>query len=97
MVGEAGQEPETSEDIAGLRLADTETTATPQGEDWVEVEEEIEDEAGADDPLADEAGFQGTTDEIDAEIREVFLEEVQEEIEGLQHSLDDLEAQARRP
>ncbi len=88
LIGDAEASPDMGEDVAGLRLADTEATATPEGEDWIEIEEEIEEEAGGTDPLAAEAGFQGTADEIDAEIREVFLEEVQEEIEGLQQRVE---------
>ncbi|MDA3914239.1 Hpt domain-containing protein [Oleiagrimonas sp.] len=88
VVGEEDQQAPAGEDLSGLNLADTEKTTTPQGEDWVEIEEEIEVEQTVSDPLAAEAGFQGTTDELDEEIREVFLEEVEEEITGLQDKLD---------
>jgi chemosensory pili system protein ChpA (sensor histidine kinase/response regulator) len=55
-------------------------------DDWVEIEEEIEQEVGGDDmaELAELAGFQVTVDGIDDEIREIFLEEVEEEIASLQ-------------
>ncbi|HMH69222.1 MAG TPA: Hpt domain-containing protein [Pinirhizobacter sp.] len=54
--------------------------------DWVEVEEEIEQEVGGDD-MADFAGFQVTVDGIDDEIREIFLEEMLEEIANLQQGV----------
>ncbi|KGI78629.1 Hpt domain-containing protein [Oleiagrimonas soli] len=88
VIGEAAQLDERAQDVTGLHLTDTEATGMPESDDWIEIEEEIEEDGFAPDPLAAEAGFQGTTDEIDAEIREVFLEEVEEEIEGLQQRLD---------
>jgi len=54
--------------------------------DWVEVEEEVEQEVGGDD-MADFAGFQVTVDGIDDEIREIFLEEMLEEIANLQQGV----------
>ncbi|HOV56940.1 MAG TPA: Hpt domain-containing protein [Rhodanobacteraceae bacterium] len=80
------------QDLTGLRLTPTEPTATPPVQApqvrYVEVEEEIEEEVpdteGAAAPAAD-ASFQAVgSDDIDEEIREVFVEEVQEEIENLQ-------------
>jgi chemosensory pili system protein ChpA (sensor histidine kinase/response regulator) len=50
--------------------------------DWVEIEEEVEQEVGGDD-MAEFAGFQITVDGIDDEIREIFLEEMEEEIANL--------------
>jgi chemosensory pili system protein ChpA (sensor histidine kinase/response regulator) len=47
-----------------------------------EIEEEVEEDAGA--PAAADASFQAVaSDDIDEEIREVFVEEVQEEIDNL--------------
>jgi chemosensory pili system protein ChpA (sensor histidine kinase/response regulator) len=82
IVGEAiAHEPE-AHDLAGLRLA--ETGASEAG--WTEIEEEIEEEVPAE-PVP-ETGFQsGAVEEIDDEIREVFVEEVEEEIENMQRNL----------
>src|SRR5690606_22655826 len=55
-------------------------------EGWTEIEEEIEEEVPADDADGDAfiAGFEGAAgEEIDDDIREVFLEEVAEEIDNL--------------
>src|SRR5699024_3278721 len=43
--------------------------------DWIEIEEEIQERVAVPDAMAARAGFQGAADEIDDEIREVFLEE----------------------
>jgi chemosensory pili system protein ChpA (sensor histidine kinase/response regulator) len=51
-------------------------------EDWVEIEEEVEQEVGGS-GNAEFAGFQITVDGIDDEIREIFLEETEEEISNL--------------
>lgn len=59
--------------------------AAPE-EEWVEVEEEIEQEVGGH-GMAEFAGFQITVDGIDEEIREIFLEETQEEIDNLRAAL----------
>lgn len=54
--------------------------------EWVEVEEEIIEEA----PLVSGASFQAVpSNDIDEDIREVFLEEVQEELENLSRNLPD--------
>ncbi|MBB3227335.1 chemosensory pili system protein ChpA (sensor histidine kinase/response regulator) [Luteibacter sp. Sphag1AF] len=50
--------------------------------DWVEIEEEVEQEVGGD-GNAEFGGFQITVDGIDDEIREIFLEETEEEIGNL--------------
>lgn len=61
--------------------------AAPAGEeDWVEIEEEIEQEVGGL-GMAEFAGFQITVDGIDDEIREIFLEETEEEIGNLRAAL----------
>ncbi|MDO1529116.1 Hpt domain-containing protein [Fulvimonas sp. R45] len=83
-------EPE-SHDVAGLHLVETEALAPPSAaaaepDDWVEIEEEVVEQVPAADPLAAQAGFQSGTDGIDDEIREIFLEEMQEEIANLESS-----------
>jgi chemosensory pili system protein ChpA (sensor histidine kinase/response regulator) len=77
-------------DVTGLHLAETES-ATPtavahEGEDWVEIEEEVEEQVAGVDPLAVTAGFQTTTEGIDDDIRDIFLEEMQEEINNLRQA-----------
>ncbi len=71
-------------DLTGLHLVETEATSggslSDEGDDWVEIEEEIEEQVSAHDPLAAGAGFQTSTEGIDDDIREIFLEEMQEEI-----------------
>ncbi|ULU25110.1 Hpt domain-containing protein [Dyella terrae] len=81
-------QPEPQE-ITGLRLADT-VHITPQepvegsGEDdWIEIEEEVVEEVPAAGASAVEAGFQASTAGIDDDIRDIFLEEMQEEIDSL--------------
>ncbi|HKT30106.1 Hpt domain-containing protein, partial [Dyella sp.] len=77
-------------DITGLHLVETEAlTHAPvvnEGEDWVEIEEEIEEQVSGVDPLAATAGFQASTDGIDDDIRDIFLEEMQEEINNLRQA-----------
>ncbi|GLQ95866.1 Hpt domain-containing protein [Dyella mobilis] len=80
-------------DITGLHLVETESTSHASAGDgdghWIEVEEEIEEQVAVADPLAATAGFQASTEGIDDDIREIFLEEMQEEINNLhqaQHS-----------
>ena len=75
----------------GAALPSSEPTFVPyvaasDDNDWVEVEEEVEQEVGGDD-MADFAGFQVTVDGIDDEIREIFLEEMLEEIANLQQGV----------
>ena len=84
VVGESGSPVMHGADVAGMRLAETEATAPPAGEDgdWIEIEEEVEEQMQVGE-LTTPAGFQAAADEIDAEIREVFVDEVQEEINGL--------------
>ena len=77
-------------DLTGLHLVETEATSggslSDEGDDWVEIEEEIEEQVSAHDPLAAGAGFQTSTEGIDDDIREIFLEEMQEEITSLRHA-----------
>ncbi|WP_233841235.1 Hpt domain-containing protein [Dyella sp. 2HG41-7] len=79
-------------DVTGLHLVETESHAhafdveeTHDAHDWVEIEEEIEEQVSGIDPLAATAGFQASTEGIDDDIREIFLEEMQEEIGNLRH------------
>ncbi|HSS07564.1 MAG TPA: Hpt domain-containing protein, partial [Rhodanobacteraceae bacterium] len=82
IVGEARSPEPFAHDLSGLRLAET-------GENdagWTEIEEEIEEEVPVEPSHI--AGFQsGAVEDIDDEIREVFVEEVQEEIENMQRTL----------
>ncbi|KRE88553.1 chemotaxis protein CheA [Frateuria sp. Soil773] len=79
-------------DVGGLRLVETEPRVAPETEaagddgDWIEIEEEIEEQAPAADALATGAGFQLGADGIDDDIREIFLEEMQEEIDNLRNA-----------
>ncbi|WP_424681540.1 Hpt domain-containing protein [Frateuria sp. YIM B11624] len=74
-------------ELAGLRLAQTESLAATPGPDaegdWIEIEEEVVEEVPVADALAGNAGFQLGTEGIDDDIREIFLEEMQEEIDNL--------------
>ncbi len=84
VVGESGAPVMHGADVAGLRLAETEATAPPVSDDgdWIEIEEEVEEQVQVGE-LTTPVGFQAAADEIDAEIREVFIDEVQEEINSL--------------
>jgi chemosensory pili system protein ChpA (sensor histidine kinase/response regulator) len=91
IVGEAHPHEPPVHDLAGLRLAQTEATSTPAPTvRYVEVEEEIEEEVPDDEPsspLADASFSAVPSDDIDEEIREVFVEEVQDEIDNLNRAL----------
>ncbi|MDR6936559.1 Hpt domain-containing protein [Luteibacter sp. 3190] len=76
-------EPPTEAEIAA---AHPEAPAVADEDDWVEIEEEIEQEVGGT-GMAEFAGFQITVDGIDDEIREIFLEETEEEIGNLRTGL----------
>ncbi|GAA0714368.1 Hpt domain-containing protein [Dokdonella soli] len=83
VIGDARMPELAGHDLAGLRLAETGATAES---DWVEVEEEIEEEVPAD--LHAVAGFQHAAgEEIDDDIRDVFLEEVEDEIANLRRQV----------
>ncbi len=91
IVGEAHTPQPEEHDLGGLRLAETEATATPAPSvRYVEVEEEIEEEVpdvDASSPIANASFTAIPSDDIDEEIREVFVEEVQDEIDNLNRSL----------
>lgn len=83
VVGEARTPEPDGHDIAGLRLAETGDDEEPG---WTEIEEEIEEEVPVDEALP--GGFQaGAGEEIDDDIRDVFIEEVDEEIANLRRQL----------
>ena len=88
IVGHSETPEPASHEITGLRLADT-VHVTPQEpihsgeEDWVEIEEEIVEEVPVSGAGAVDAGFQSSTAGIDDDIRDIFLEEMQEEIDNL--------------
>jgi len=82
IVGEARSPEPFAHDLDGLRLAETGDSETG----WTEIEEEIEEEEAVE--AAHDAGFQsGATEDIDDEIREVFVEEVQEEIDNMRRQI----------
>ena len=81
-------------DLDGLRLAETEATAPAmldgsaagQHDDWIEVEEEEFEQVPVRDALAANATFNANAEGIDDDIREIFLEEMQEEIDNLRNA-----------
>jgi len=93
-VGESQQHTAPAHNVDGLRLAETETTTPPvsenfgsddQGNDWIEIEEEEFEEVPMRDALAANANFNLNAEGIDDDIREIFLEEMQEEIDSLRN------------
>ena len=74
-------------DVDGLRYAQTEATVPPltagEDADWIEIEEVIEEQVPAQDALAGDFHFNQQAEGIDDDIREIFLEEMQEEIDNL--------------
>lgn len=85
LVDEPPAEVETAPE-APVAAAEAAPAAPAGEEDWVEIEEEIEQEVGGL-GMAEFAGFQITVDGIDDEIREIFLEETEEEIGNLRAAL----------
>jgi chemosensory pili system protein ChpA (sensor histidine kinase/response regulator) len=93
-VGHSDEPVAHSHNLDGLRLAETETTAPPTSEnlgvadpdgDWVEVEEEEFEELPVRDAPAGSTTFNLDAEGIDDDIREIFLEEMQEEIDSLRN------------
>ena len=85
-VGDAQTPTEPAHDLDGLRLAETGAPASPAsatGEDWVEIEEQITEQVPVADPLAANTRFNADAEGIDDDIRDIFLEEMQEEIDNL--------------
>ena len=74
-------------DVDGLRYAQTELTAPPamagEDADWIEVEEEIEEQVPTHEAMTGGFHFNQQAEGIDDDIREIFLEEMQEEIDNL--------------
>ncbi|MBD8872424.1 Hpt domain-containing protein [Rhodanobacter sp. DHB23] len=77
-------------DVDGLRFAQTESTMPPASvaaagsdADWIEIEEEIEEQVPAHGALAEGFHFDQQAEGIDDDIRDIFLEEMQEEIDNL--------------
>ena len=89
-----GTEPHVStiHNLDGLRLAQTEATTSAMSDgrmseerdsDWIEIEEEIFEQMPVRDALAGNSSFNVNAEGIDDDIREIFLEEMQEEIDNL--------------
>ncbi len=78
-------------DLSDRMVDQTASMPTAESEldyEWIEIEEEVEESLAANNDGAGAAAFQTTaSDEIDDEIREVFVEEVQEEIDNLRRQL----------
>ena len=74
-------------DVDGLRLAQTEPTMPPiaadDAADWIEIEEEVEEQVPVGGALAEGFHFDRQAEGIDDDIRDIFLEEMQEEIGNL--------------
>jgi chemosensory pili system protein ChpA (sensor histidine kinase/response regulator) len=88
IIGSSETPQPVEHEITGMRLADTEHVAPQealQGDDseWVEIEEEIFEQVPVAGSATVDAGFQTSTAGIDDDIREIFLEEMQEEIDNL--------------
>ena len=87
-VGSEAPRETPAHDVDGLRYAQTESTAPPlaadaAGDDTDWIEEEIEEQVPAHDALASAFRFDHQAEGIDDDIREIFLEEMQEEIDNL--------------
>ncbi|MFC5438133.1 Hpt domain-containing protein [Rhodanobacter umsongensis] len=91
-VGETEPQTVNAHDLDGLRLTPTEATAPAvlegdapdsQEGDWTEIEEEVFEQVPMRDPLAAKTSFNINAEGIDDDIREIFLEEMQEEIDNL--------------
>jgi chemosensory pili system protein ChpA (sensor histidine kinase/response regulator) len=83
IVGETRTSEPVGHDLTGLNLAET---GSADDADWIEVEEEVEEPVASEGHLL--AGFQQSGgDEIDDDIRDVFIEEVEDEIANLRNQL----------
>jgi chemosensory pili system protein ChpA (sensor histidine kinase/response regulator) len=94
-VGDSQAPAAPMHDLDGLRLAQTEATAPATldhagsdepGNDWIEVEEEVVEQVPVRDALAANTSFNINAEGIDDDIREIFLEEMQEEIDNLRNA-----------
>ena len=93
IIGDAALPPAREQDLAGLKLVETthDQEPAPAEDAWIDVEEEVEEDVDASSAAEGDFGF--GTSEIDDEIREIFLEEVEEEIDGLRNQLPHWRAQ----
>ncbi|MEO7200624.1 MAG: Hpt domain-containing protein, partial [Dokdonella sp.] len=93
IVGDATVPTAHEQDLAGLKLVETthDQEAAPAESEWIDVEEEFEEDVDANSAAEGDFGFGAS--EIDDEIREIFLEEVEEEIDGLRNQLPHWRAQ----
>jgi len=93
-VGKSEPQLAAEHNVDGLRLTETEATSPPvpeshvstndQDNEWIEIEEEHFEEVPVFDALAANTTFNTDAEGIDDDIREIFLEEMQEEIDSLQ-------------
>ncbi|SFS06435.1 chemosensory pili system protein ChpA (sensor histidine kinase/response regulator) [Dyella sp. OK004] len=87
VIGEAATPTPSAHELAGLKLVDTEHTIAQTGgsdeSDWIEIEEEIVEQVPVAGAVGSDAGFHLGAEGIDDDIREIFLEEMQEEIDNL--------------
>jgi len=88
VVGHSETPEPVPHEITGLRLADSEHISPQEvvgsgDDDWIEIEEEILEEVPVAGVTAVDAGFHTSTAGIDDDIRDIFLEEMQEEIDNL--------------
>ncbi len=85
IVGETHTPQADAQDLTGLNLVET-GAAHEHDDEWIDVEEEFEEPIASGANLI--AGFQQSGgDEIDDDIREVFIEEVEDEITSLRNQL----------
>ena len=91
-IGETEPQAASAHDLSGLRLTPTEATPPAMLEghapdahdgDWTEIEEEVFEQVPVQDALAANTSFNINAEGIDDDIREIFLEEMQEEIDNL--------------
>ncbi|MGH8158672.1 MAG: Hpt domain-containing protein [Rhodanobacter sp.] len=91
-IGTAAPHEAPVHNLDGLRLAQTEATtpamlegggSDPQDDDWIDIEEEVFEQMPVRDALAANTHFNANAEGIDDDIREIFLEEMQEEIDNL--------------
>ncbi|MEP7043286.1 MAG: Hpt domain-containing protein [Dokdonella sp.] len=88
IVGTTESAAPAAQDLTGLRFVDTGNASTQSAEanGWTEIEEEIEEDVPVGDLPAQ--GFQAAGGgEIDDDIREVFIEEVEEELGNLRQQV----------
>ncbi|MGA9827489.1 MAG: Hpt domain-containing protein [Rhodanobacteraceae bacterium] len=85
VVGETRATEPPAHDITGLRFA--ETAQTEDAGEWIEIEKEVEEPAPSDEVAA---GFQSiASEDIDDDIRAVFVEEVEDEIPRMRHQFNE--------